>query len=1050
MLQEQVVPVNFGGGVDTKTDSKAVVPGKFIRLENGVFTTANRITKRNGYSAMSTTVAGLSALAGPQMVHGYNDELICADSNNIASYSSNQTSWIKRGSYTSTELTASVVDQANIASGASDCAVLGNYALYGWSTACRQDASFPPIYPSNVLGSVVDLSTGTVLLGPQTLSTAGSIVFDNDNPVRCMLLGSTVLAIFYTAGAGTSIVCRLVTFSGSGVVSFGSELTVTTDASSIYFDVVNTSTGANIIYRNTTGGTVGVTVAKINTSGAVTATATVNSANADALGPMHINTTSNGYVWGYWCDSTYTPGYPITGANLVFAVWDSSLTPVLGKQTVTALASPYQISNIISMATSATAVQVFYGLITTTGTSVYGDRTFSFTISLASPPTDPPTVSTPGIYVFGVAPFSRVFSLTSQGVAQQYAVFIYRSVSIPLTGGITTASQATFFLLQLTNVPSSNSMPLVVARFASGAANTQLFLENGNGSPRINFTPSCAAISSTKMLFSCGKVTQQFPTDYYVSNAGTPTGLAGNYAYTIDFNSSKAYKAVNSGELAILNGGLLQAYDGLSVSEWNFHLYPEITTLTASNGAGALSNNGVYSYIAIFQWVDAQGNLHQSAPSPAKSVTLGAADDTVAITVSTNYLSQKSGVALALYRTTNGGSIYYLITNPVFPLDANGAGSITNSFTDLLSDAQLAGNPQAYTYPASSVLENGTPPPSMAMVAHNDRLWFVNSEEPNEIWYTKTFQQAVGLSPSPFMTEQIDPKFGSIVALAEMDEKLVILKTRGVAVQSGDGVNDTGSGSTLSDVQFVPSDVGCDQMKSVVTAPTGVLFHTPNGIYLLSRSLGVAYIGMEVESYNSQVISAATFIIGKSQIRFLCTSGVTLVYDYIFNQWSTFTNHTGVSATIFGSTYVYARTSGAPYIEASGSYLDNATAIALLAQTSWLALGSIQGFQRVKRLLMLGDFTNGNSASHNLSIAAAYDFSTTFQTAVTYAFGAASASGVFQYRERLPRQKCDSMSLLIQETTTGSSAEYVDLTNISFEVGVKKGLSKLGGAQSVG
>ncbi len=47
MLQEQVVPIDFGQGVDTKTDPKAVVSGKFIRIENGTFTNVKRIAKRN-------------------------------------------------------------------------------------------------------------------------------------------------------------------------------------------------------------------------------------------------------------------------------------------------------------------------------------------------------------------------------------------------------------------------------------------------------------------------------------------------------------------------------------------------------------------------------------------------------------------------------------------------------------------------------------------------------------------------------------------------------------------------------------------------------------------------------------------------------------------------------------------------------------------------------------------------------------------------------------------------------------------------------------------
>ena len=87
----------------------------------------------------------------------------------------------------------------------------------------------------------------------------------------------------------------------------------------------------------------------------------------------------------------------------------------------------------------------------------------------------------------------------------------------------------------------------------------------------------------------------------------------------------------------------------------------------------------------------------------------------------------------------------------------------------------------------------------------------------------------------------------------------------------------------------------------------------------------------------------------------------------------------------------------------------------------------------------------------------AYDFSTVFGAAVQYFFGGGNVSGPFQYRERMGpnpagtiQQKCDSVSLTITEITSGDPLEYMDLTNMSFEVGIKRGVNKLGAQQSVG
>ena len=58
MLEKVFVPVDLSGSLDTKTDPKLVLPSKLTALENGVFTVGSTITKRQGYSKLSTAVAG--------------------------------------------------------------------------------------------------------------------------------------------------------------------------------------------------------------------------------------------------------------------------------------------------------------------------------------------------------------------------------------------------------------------------------------------------------------------------------------------------------------------------------------------------------------------------------------------------------------------------------------------------------------------------------------------------------------------------------------------------------------------------------------------------------------------------------------------------------------------------------------------------------------------------------------------------------------------------------------------------------------------------------
>lgn len=1027
MIQESVIPIEFGRGTDTKTDPKAVVAGKFLRLENGVFTSPQRITKRNGYTKLNPRKAGGGNITSPKLAHGYKDEATCEDGGVFYSFSQSQDAWIERGRYVSTELSRIPVDQERANSGYCDCAILGNYTLYAWSTAGQATIGGQT---SKIYASVIDNVTDTVLVGP-------TLIFNTSNTspgiVKCVLLGGTTLALVYSDPNTPQLLLKTVVFSGGGSVSFGSPQTVTTNQSLLYFnfDIEATATGAAIAYFSTTG----VTVSLIDATGAVTSTS--NTIDAAAFLPIALSVNAaNGTIWVYWTDTTFVG--PPTAANVVYKVYSSALAVVLAKTTLATLSAPFEATNIISISQSATQQLIYIGILAETFPleALYTDQTIALTATSAG------VVGPPLNFCYGVAPYSKPFTVGSK----KYAVFIYRQFGFaaPVAGGggvLFGAQQPTYFVCDLNPIATGLVSPLAVARFGSGVAGSQATL-----SQIISFIPNVFLLNGVDFIFACGIETQEFNSDFNLSTENFPGGLVGIFSYSIDFNGASSYVAKNSGELAILNGGVVQAYDGQNVNELNFHLFPEISKVDAVTSTGSIGA-GTYSYIAIFQWTDAHGNLHQSAPSLPVSVAVVGPDNTVNVTVSGCFLTQKINATVSVYRTQNAGSVYFLINDPVFLISVSGI--VGGQILDVYSDAQIAGNPQAYTYPASSVLENGAPPPAMSLLAHNNRLWLVNSENKNEVWYTKSFQPDVGVSPSPFMIEQLDPKYGDIVATAEMDEKIVFLKENGIFAQSGDGVNDTGNGSTLSFPQIVPTDVGCSEMKSVVLTPNGVMFKSINGVYILDRSLNTSYIGAEVEAYNSQTITSASLIPSKSQIRFLCSTGLTLVYDYLFGQWGTFTNHTGVSSSTWNNSYIYS-TGSAIYKEAPGYYLDDTVPFSLLLQFSWLALATIQGFQRVRRLIALGDFVNGASASHGVSIAAAYDFSTTFQPAISYFPGAAAAQGVFQYRERLPIQKCDSITLLVQELVTGDSAEYLDLTNMSFEAGVKKGVNKLGGLQTVG
>jgi hypothetical protein len=588
---------------------------------------------------------------------------------------------------------------------------------------------------------------------------------------------------------------------------------------------------------------------------------------------------------------------------------------------------------------------------------------------------------------------------------------------------------------------------LPVAKFLPNQAEGIVGSGAGTVQRTKGFINNLIALTASKLFLCSGIVTSLTPEITAPGSTGlveqTLWAVISMVALTFDFDHIDAYQSKLQQDTLVLNGGFLAQYDGSSVSELGFSVDPEVIGSTSSSG-GSLAT-GTWLYYVTYEWTDANGNLYQSAPSIAyRAVFASGSTNSVAINVKQLSLTQKSSVNVVLWKTASTGVIAYRIAS--IPNDPTTAYV---SFTDTgaISDANLILNQALYTQ-GSAILENIAPPPALIMWTNQNRLWCVDSENPETtIEYSKTASAGTGVSFSTGQLELvIDSKYGNITGASAMDEKTVILKENGVGYFYGDGANDAGTGSNITSFQFIPSDAGCTNSKSVVLYPGGVLYRTAKGIYLLSRGIQTTYFGTDVEAYNNQDIRSAFIVPNKQQIRFLTSSGSSLLYDYEFNQWSVFSNHQGYGATSFRGSYVYVRTDGDVYLENQTSFLDNVTPFSPLAELSWIKASSIQGFQRCRRVSLLGDYQG--AAGHGVQISVAYDFNPSFSAPVAYYFP--SASGVYQYRERLSRQKCDSFQLRIQEITTGASGEYIDFSDLGLEIMAKSGLNRLPASQSVG
>ncbi len=1015
MLQEQAISVNFGQGLDSKTDPKMVLPGKLTLLQNGVFTKAKQITKRNGSNALSNTIIGGGTLTSPVMTKAYQNELVAADGNYLYSYSESVGAWAKKGAYTSAKVTNTAVSSAIGTQFAQSSAILGNYLLSCY-TATYDTGGTGTTY--ELFASVIDLESNTRLLSDSVIVTSTASNF----PVgKCVALAGSSLALTYVDAAG-NLQLKILTISGS-TVSFGSAILLTSTPAFLkgyaQFDIQSTSNGAVFIY-NASGGT--LPVINISTSGTLSTPYILSPGTVECLS---VCPDAYSQYWIYWGTS---------GSVVTYQVLTSALGLITSPTTIYTSTSG-TISQIAALSTSSTTQYVYYSVPqTTSGSSTYNIK--SSTVSSSA-------VVTAGPFsLVGADLATRPFSQggnTYIGVIYLSSKVTYNSVS--QVNQVISGDQVGVFFVQCDSIRPGyvvgkalyGKMPYYSSASVACFGPSYLCPVGANGS--IQYTALPQLIQNV------------------ISGAGGSlfSKLVSTTLIGIDFGNNDLNQGIEAGQALVLNG-LPQVYDGASIGELGFLVYPELIGIPSALATGGfLATSALYTYAIIANWTDAQGNQYQSSPFTFQ-VYIPSGSGAGSCTFAVRYvnLTQRNfpnSIQLAIYRTTSNGSTLSLLTSAV--AYTNSVGVEGFSYTDTTPDSYLS--TANILYADGGILANDPPPSSVVMTRHNNRVWMVDSENETSIWPSNTIVPLNGLSFSSDLAINLDERGGPITGLAEMEYVLVGFKGTMPFIIGGDAANSAGAGSSLQPALFIPSDAGCNSSKSIVTLPFGILFKSDKGIYLFDRSFNVSYVGAEVEEFNTLTITAATIVSDKTQVRFLTSGSVALVFDYLFKQWSTFTNHGGLSADIWNGAYIYATSAGAVFQETPGYYLDGSSSFQLRAQLGWINFGaSIQGFQRVRRAALLGDYANGASSGHGVQVSAAYDFSTTFQAPIAYSFGSASTAAPFQYRERLPIQKCGALQLLIEEIVTGDSAESIDLSDLAFEVGIKRGLNKLPSSMTVG
>jgi hypothetical protein len=527
-----------------------------------------------------------------------------------------------------------------------------------------------------------------------------------------------------------------------------------------------------------------------------------------------------------------------------------------------------------------------------------------------------------------------------------------------------------------------------------------------------------------------------------------------------------AYPVKLAGNLH-LTSGEVAAFDGNAIVEHSFHVFPEDITATASNGSGTLTAQQYY-YCFCYEWTDANGNLHRSAPSVPIGITLVAPDDTVTLNVANLRLTEKSGVRIVGYRWSTAQQSFYQFTSISSPTLSTTTADSPTAIVDLLPDTSIIGNTLLYT--TGGVLENIAAPAMNHATIFKSRMIGIDAEDSNILWYSKQVLPSTPVEFSDLQTIFVAPSIaaqgstGRCKALAPLDDKLIIFKSNAIYYMTGNGPDATGANNDFSEPTFISSAVGCSLPNSIAQTPIGLMFQSDKGIWLLGRDLSTKYIGQEVENYNGATVTSAITVPGTTQVRFTLDTGTMLMYDYIVGQWGTFTGNAAVSSTLYDGAHTILLSNGLVRQE-NDDYLDGSTPVVMSFQTAWVKFAGQQGFQRAMQMYLLSNYLS----PHKLRIDIAYDYSNSTQQSVlispdNYAglygdeslFGSQNPFGgpssVEQWRIFFTKQKCQSVSITVSEqfdgTIGGAAGAGLTFSGISFLIGVKGGGPKLPSSRS--
>lgn len=1010
-LQKQIVPILFQGGLDTKTDPKLVQVGKTLKLENATYDETGALNKRFGFDSLGKGIAGgATEVSSGVKITTRNDELVLISDNNIYTYAEATDSWYDKGTIAGVpgsafSLSRDTQDQLN-----PDCDENGGVLLFAWESSA-----------GDIVMTALDSTTKSVVL-PETIVTTG-------HGPKVIAAGSYIYIYYIDTATGD---LYRAAFNPSTLSYSLAE--VATDiylaaAGNAPFDIVRHGNNMAIAYIISTGAKVGYLKASTGLIASVTDGLPVPITDIDIAELGEANTNAGiGIVSRFRAD----------GGDRLWIMFDD----VDAFQRNKCICIKNDLSGTFGSSNDSGAggSTVFGGCLVELGYDsealwLHHNSTANFMYLARS--SNLGSLSVQDTF-FDVLPLTKPF-VASDG--QAYFCGVYTSNS-----GV----QDTTYLFKLQVYGSSQYYPQVVN-----------VIERNTGSAIRR--DKCHMANVVQLASNPDKLIVTYTVkSEYTSESSTDYFIEGINFIELDLAPESRYQSVEmSGNLFLAAGNLWQ-FDGSRRFETGYNFFPEITT-AGPNGSGGSLSAGNYQYIAMYEWKDTNGNIHRSAPSLPTTVTT-VSSDSVDLECTVNNLSEKMAevnnypeISLVFYRTEVNGTVFYRATSLTAPTIQQPFSAFHPSITDTISDATLVTKEILYT--TGGVLDNIGPENASAVASYKNRL-VCNSNDRDKIQYSKEKLPGVGVEFNDALNLRVDQGKGGIRSFLEMDEKLIIFKKDSIYVVVGDGPDNLGNNNDFRQPQLVTTDAGCDKPQTVVLTPRGIMFLSDKGFLILNRSLQVEDVGDPVDDFNSLSYTSAVLVNDEDHVRFTTREGRILVYDYGEDKWTTFTNLTAESSTMWRDKYVLLKDDGTVLVQNNSKFKDGDLSYPLKVSTAWIKTANLMGAQRIYKGLLLLD----RKDDHRLRIKVYYDFDDTAREIFTFDtkdvlktnyFGEGSYYGEdspyggdvdskYHVEFKPAIQKCTSIRFEIEDLNPeGTENQGFSLTGLALEVGVKKGTHRL-------